>query len=68
MQQGSQGCLYRVVIDKLMICCDVRRERSETYLGGSVTSNKLHLFNLAQLWSYNGMMASAISMMKWTNK
>lgn len=24
MQQGSEGCLYRVVMDKLMICCDVR--------------------------------------------
>lgn len=68
MQQGSEGFLYRVVIDKLMICCDVPGKSGETWLGGSVTSDKLHLFNLAQLCSYNGMIASAISMMKWTNK
>lgn len=24
MLQGSEGCLYGVVIDKLMICCDVQ--------------------------------------------
>ena len=30
MLQGSQGCLYRVVIDKLMICFDVQRGSSET--------------------------------------
>lgn len=24
MQQGSEGCLYKAVIDKLMICCDVQ--------------------------------------------
>lgn len=23
MELGSQGCIYKVVIDKLMICCDV---------------------------------------------
>lgn len=42
--------------------------RIGTLLGGSMTSNKLHLFNLARLWSHNGMMVSAISMMKRTNK
>lgn len=62
---GSECCLCRVVIDNLMICCDVP---GGAYLGGSATSNKLHLFNLAQLCSRNGMMASAINMMKWKNK
>lgn len=35
---------------------------------GNAASNKPHLFNLAQLWSRNWMIASTISMMKWTNK
>lgn len=30
MQQGSEGYLYRVVIDKLMICCDVQGQSRET--------------------------------------
>lgn len=30
MQLGSEGCLYRVVIDKLMICCDVQGGSGET--------------------------------------
>lgn len=39
MQQGSEGYLYRVVIDKLMICCDVQGQSRETWLWGSATSN-----------------------------
>lgn len=65
MQQGSW---HRAVIDKLMICCDVQGRAIETWLGGNITPNKMYLFNLIQLWSYNGMMVSTISMMKSTNK
>lgn len=55
---------YRQV-DDLLWCAG---ESGATWLGDCVTQDKLHLFNLAQLWRCNGMMASAISMMKWTNK
>lgn len=51
-----------------MICRHVHTKSSETWLAGCATSNKLHLSDLTQLWHYNGMMASAISMMKRTNK
>lgn len=68
MLQGSEGCLYRVVIDRPMICCDVQGRPVRPDLKEVATSDKKHLFNLAQLCRYNGMMASAISMMKWTNK
>lgn len=47
MHQGSQGGLYRVVLDKLMICCDVQGESSETCLVVRPQTNCICLTSLS---------------------